>query len=76
MHQLLPPVILVSDRVARVGRGPDGYVSLREVTRTQTVLVILTATNRLSTGIHVTLGRLEPFALPIERANVTGLDIL
>ncbi|KAF2845799.1 hypothetical protein T440DRAFT_493216 [Plenodomus tracheiphilus IPT5] len=76
VHPLLPAVILVCDRVARVGRGPDGYVSLREVARTQTVLVILTRTNRTSTGIHVTLDRLEPFALPIERADATGLDIL
>lgn len=76
VHPLLPAVILVCDRVARVGRGPDGYVSLREVARTQTMLIILTGTNRTSTGIHVTLDRLEPFALPIERADATGLDIL
>jgi hypothetical protein len=76
VHPLLPAVILVCDRVAGVGRGPDGNVSLREVARTQTVLVILTGTNRTSTGIHVTLDRLEPFALPIERADATGLDIL
>jgi hypothetical protein len=76
VHPLLPAVILVCDRVAGVRRGPDGYVSLREVARKQTVLVILTGTNRTSTSIHVTLDRLEPFALPIERADATGLDIL
>lgn len=76
VHPLLPAVVLVYDRVTGVGCGPDGYVSLREVARTQTVLVILTGTNRTSTGIHVTLDRLKPFALPIERADATGLDIL
>ncbi|KAF1920729.1 hypothetical protein BDU57DRAFT_509156 [Ampelomyces quisqualis] len=76
VHPLLPAVILVLDRVARVGSGPDGYVSLREVASTQTVLVILTGKNRISTGIHVTLDGLEPFALPVERADATGLDIL
>jgi hypothetical protein len=44
--------------------------------RTQTVLVILTGTNRTGSGIHVTLDRLEPFALPIERDDATGLDIV
>jgi hypothetical protein len=65
VHPLLPAIILVCDRVARVDCGPDGYASLREVARTQTVLVILTGTNRSSTGIHITLHPLEPFALPI-----------
>lgn len=76
VHPLLPAVILVCDRAERVGLGPDGYVSLREVARTQTVLVILTGTNRTSTGIHVTLDRLEPLALPIERADANGHNIL
>ncbi|KAH9875805.1 hypothetical protein IAQ61_003269, partial [Plenodomus lingam] len=76
VHPFLPAVVLVYDRVTGVGCGPDSYVSLREVARTQTVLVILTGTNRTSTGIHVTLDRLKPFALPIERADATGLDIL
>jgi len=77
VHPLLPAVILVCDRVARDGLDPDGYVSLREVARTQTVLVILTGTNQTSTsGIHVSLDPLKPFALPIERADATGLDIL
>jgi hypothetical protein len=76
VHPLLPAVILVCDRVASVESGPDIYVSLREVARTQTVLVVLTGTNRTSTGIYVTLDRLKPFALPIERADATGLDIL
>lgn len=40
------------------------------------MLVILTGTNQTSTGIIVTLDRLELFALPIERADATGLDIL
>jgi hypothetical protein len=77
VHPLLSAVILVCDRCdARAERGSDGFVSLREVARTQTVLVILTGTDRTSTGIHVTLDRLKPFALPIERADATGLDIL
>ncbi|CAA9960305.1 hypothetical protein PTT_09732 [Pyrenophora teres f. teres 0-1] len=77
VHPLLPAVILVCDRCdARAERGPDGCISLRDVARTQTVLVILTGTNRTSTGIHVTLDRLKSFALPIERADATGLDIL
>lgn len=76
VHPLLPAVILVCDHVPGVGYGSDGYVSLREVGRKQTVLVILTGTNQTSSGIHVTLNRLKPFALPIERADATGLDIL
>jgi hypothetical protein len=77
VHPLLPAVILVCDRRdSRARSGPDGFVSLREVVRTQTVLVILTGTNRTSTGIRVTLARLEPFALPIEKADATGLDTL
>jgi hypothetical protein len=77
VHPLLPAVILVCDRLASdVEYGPDGYVSLRELVRTQTVLVILTGTNRTGSGIHVTLDRLEPFALPIERDDATGLDIV
>lgn len=76
VHPLLPAVILVCDRVERVGLGPGGYVSLREVARTRTVLVILTGTNPISTGIHVTLDPLKPFALPIERVDATGLDIV
>ncbi|KAA8619107.1 hypothetical protein PtrSN002B_010903 [Pyrenophora tritici-repentis] len=75
VHPLLPAVILVFDRCdSRARRGPDGCISLREVARMKTVLVILTGTNR--TGTHVTLDRLKPFALPIERADATGLDIL
>ena len=76
VHPLLPAVILVCDRLASFGYGPDGYISLRELARTQTVLVILTGTNRNISGIHVTLDRLEPFALPIERDDATGLDIV
>ena len=77
VHPLLPAVILVCDRLADdVEYGPDGYVSLRKLARTQTVLVILTGTNRAGSGIHVTLDRLEPFALPIERDDATGLDIV
>lgn len=58
VHPLLPAVILVCDRFASVEREQDGYLSLREVARTQTVLVILTGTNVTSTGIHVTLDSL------------------
>jgi hypothetical protein len=76
VHPLLPAVILVCDRLASSEYGPDGYISLRELARTQTVLVILTGTNRNVSGIHVTLDRLEPFALPIERDDATGLDIV
>ncbi|RMZ72066.1 hypothetical protein GMOD_00007057 [Pyrenophora seminiperda CCB06] len=77
VHPLLPAVILVCDRRdARAEVGPDCCISLRDVARTQTVLVILTGTNPTSTGINVTLDRLEPFALPIDRADATGLDIL
>jgi hypothetical protein len=76
VHPLLPAVILVCDRLASVERGPDGFLSLRKVARTQTVLVILTGTNLISAGIHVTLDSLKPFALPIERVDATGLDVL
>jgi hypothetical protein len=76
VHPLLPAVILVCDRLASVERDPDGFLSLRKVARTQTVLVILTGTNLTSAGIHVTLDSLKPFALPIERADATGLDVL
>ena len=77
MHPLLPAVILICDRRdSRAKGGTDGFVSLREVARTQTVLVILTGGNRTSTGIHISLDPLKPFALPIERPDATGLDIL
>lgn len=77
VHPLLPAVILVCDRLASLEYGPDGgYISLRELARTQTVLIILTGTNRTVSGIHVTLDRLEPFALPIERDDATGLDVV
>lgn len=76
VHLLLPAVILVCDRCTPVGYGPDGYVSLREVARKQTVLVILTGVNRISAGIHVNLDILAPFALPIERTDATGLDMV
>ena len=78
MHPLLPAVILVCDRRdSRAKGGTDGFVSLREVARTQTVLVILIGvTSRTSTGIHISLDPLKPFALPIERPDATGLDIL
>jgi hypothetical protein len=76
VHPLLRAVILVCDRRESFGCDPDGYVSLGEIARKQTVLVILTGTNRTSTGIDVTLDRLEPFALPIDRTDATGLDIL
>ncbi|KAI4682789.1 uncharacterized protein J4E84_007254 [Alternaria hordeiaustralica] len=77
VHPLLPAVILICDRRDTTARcGPDGFVSLREVARTQTVLVILTGGNRTSTGIHISLDPLKLFALPIDRDDVTGLDIL
>ena len=78
VHPLLPAVILVCDRRdSTARRGPDGFVSLREVARTKTVLVILTGVaNRPSTGIHISLDALKLFALPIDRDDVTGLDIL
>ncbi|KAH6611842.1 hypothetical protein C7974DRAFT_406397 [Boeremia exigua] len=76
VHPLLSAVILVCDRVEKVGCGPDGFVSLREVASTQTVLAIATGTNPTSTGVQVTLDRLKPFALPIDRSDTTGLDVL
>lgn len=76
VHPLLPAVILVCDRRDyRVGRR-DGCFSLREVASTQTVLVVLTETSQISTDVHVTLDHLERFALPIERADSTGLNVL
>ncbi|KAJ8111302.1 hypothetical protein OPT61_g6074 [Boeremia exigua] len=75
VHPLLPAVIIVCDRRVEVDYGPDGYVSLREVGRKQTAPVILTGTNQTSTGIEVTLDSLEPFALPVERADAASLDI-
>ena len=71
MRPLLPAVILICDRLASVGCGPDGYVGLDEVARMQTVFVILNGLNRTGSGINFTLDRLEPFALPIERDNAT-----
>jgi hypothetical protein len=53
VHPLLSAVILVCDRLASVEHEPDGFLSLRKVARTQTVLVILTGTNLTSAGIHV-----------------------
>ncbi|KAI4619125.1 uncharacterized protein J4E87_007712 [Alternaria ethzedia] len=78
VHPLLPAVILVCDRRDSTARcGPDGFVSLREVGRTKTVLVILTGgRSRTSTGIHISLDPLKPFALPIDRDDVARLDIL
>ena len=40
------------------------------------MLVVLTETSQISTDVHVTLDRLEQFALPIERADATGLNVL
>ena len=78
VHPLLPAVILVCDRRDSTARcGPDGFVSLREVARTKTVLVILTGgRSRTSTGIRISLDPLEPFALPIDRDDAAGLDVL
>ena len=78
VHPLLPVVILVCDRHdSTTTLGTDGFVSLREVARTQTVLVILTGvTNRTSTGVQISLDPLKSFALPIDRDDATGLDIL
>ncbi|KAI4923541.1 hypothetical protein J4E85_008580 [Alternaria conjuncta] len=77
VHSLLPTVVLVCDRRDSTARcGSDGFVSLREVASTQTVLVILTGEDRTNTGIHISLDPLKPFALPIERPDATGLVIL
>jgi len=77
VHPLLPAVILVCDRRdSRARLGIDGFVSLREVASTQTVLVILTGENRTSTGIQISLDPLKLFALPIDRDDAAGLDIL
>jgi len=78
VHPLLPAVILVCDRRDSTARcGPDGFVSLRGVARTKTVLVILTGgRSRTSTGIRISLDPLEPFALPIDRDDAAGLDVL
>ena len=77
VHPLLPAVILVCDRRDSTARcGSDGFVSLREVARTKTVLVVLTGENRSSTDIHISLDPLEPFALPIDRDDAAGLDVL
>ncbi|KAF3004772.1 hypothetical protein E8E13_001730 [Curvularia kusanoi] len=76
VHPLLPAAILVCDRLVEGdGLGPDGCLGLRELAREQIVLVILTGANRISTDVPITLESLEPFALPIERDNATGLDI-
>jgi len=77
VHPLLPTIILVCDRRDSTARcGADGFVSLREVARTKSVLVILTGENRTSTGIRISLDCLEPFALPIDRDDAAGLDVL
>ncbi|CAI9626212.1 hypothetical protein GT037_004533 [Alternaria burnsii] len=76
VHPLLPAVILVCDRRDYRVERRDGCFSLRKVARTQTILVILTGTSQINTDVHVTLDRLEQFALPIERADAAGLNVL
>lgn len=65
---------MVCDRVdGRTEPESDGYVSLHTVAQKQSVLIILTGAN---SGPPIALESLAAFALPIERSDVTGLDVV
>jgi len=73
IHPLYPAIIMVCDRLDKVGPQSDGYVSLREVAQKQSVLIVLTGFN---SGLPISLQSLAAFALPIERTDVIGLEVV
>jgi len=82
VHPLFPAIILVCDQFdGKVSAQPDGYVSLRDVAKKQSVLVVLTGSRAGSGadgtthGLEISLDSLAPFALPLEWA-ACGVDVV
>ncbi|KAF2185722.1 hypothetical protein K469DRAFT_575322 [Zopfia rhizophila CBS 207.26] len=74
IHPLYPAIVMVCDRLdGEIELQSDGYISLRKVAQKQSVLVVLTGSNG---GLPISLENLAAFALPIERTDVIGLDVV
>ncbi|KAF2865544.1 hypothetical protein BDV95DRAFT_612685 [Massariosphaeria phaeospora] len=77
VHPLYSCIIVVCDRPdGRIEAQQDGYVSLRDVAHKKTVLVVFTGSNTANGASPLSLASFAPFALPLERADVIGLDVV